>query len=116
MKITNATVYKQALNQIDIYMTQNPVRLTKRFDDLVAAVVEYEERLYPKVAPDPVEAIKFRMDQFGHSQAEVCRMTGLGKTHFSEVLCRKRKLNLDQIRKLNRYGIALEVLVREYKL
>lgn len=87
-----------------------------RIDDEIAAIQEYEREQFPRAEVDPVEAILFRMDQFDHKQADVARITGLARSHLSEVLNRKRKLNLDQVRRFNRYGIALDVLVRDYEL
>lgn len=66
--------------------------------------------------PDPVEAIKFRMEQYGHNQRKAAIKTGLYESHLSEVLLRKRKLSLNQIRQLYKYGIPLEVLIQEYNL
>jgi len=66
--------------------------------------------------PDPIEAIKFRMEQYEHNLTKASNITGISKSHLSEVLNRKRKLNLNQIRKLSLYGVPLKVLIQEYQL
>ena len=69
---------------------------------------------FPIDLPDPIEAIKFRMEQLGLKQKDLAALIGL-KSRVSEVLNRKRKLTIDMIRKLNAaLGIPTEILVREY--
>lgn len=63
--------------------------------------------------PDVIEAIKFRMEQYGHNLTQTAKITGIGKPHLSEVLNRKRKLSLNMIRRLYTYGIPLKVLIQE---
>lgn len=83
--------------------------------ELLALLVEkYEEENYPIGPPDPIEAIKFRMEQLGYKQKDLAEVIGL-KSRVSEVLNRKRKLTLEMIRKLHQLlGIPAEVLVKEY--
>lgn len=69
-----------------------------------------------KNLPDPIEAIKFRMEQYGHSQTEAAKIIGVTRSRLNEILHRKRKLSLVQIRRLEKYGVPLEVLVQDYKL
>jgi len=88
--------------------------------ELLSLLVEkYEHEHYPIEAPNPVEAIKFRMEQMNLKQADVAPLFG-GKTRVSEVLHGKRPLTLKMITLLNRYlGIPLESLVagnKEVKL
>jgi antitoxin component HigA of HigAB toxin-antitoxin module len=68
--------------------------------------------------PDPIEAIKFRMEQQGLSQADLMRAGCGNRSHISEMLNRKRKINLKFIRAY--YKIAdttpLKVLIQDYKL
>ncbi|SHI36999.1 Helix-turn-helix domain-containing protein [Arenibacter nanhaiticus] len=64
--------------------------------------------------PDPIEAIKFRMEQLGMKQKDLVAVVGY-KSRVSEILSKKRKLTLDIIRKLNTtLHIPTEVLVQEY--
>lgn len=64
--------------------------------------------------PDPIEAIKFRMEQMGMKQKDLAEVIGF-KSRVSEILNRKRKLTLEMIRKLHEtLRIPTEVLVQEY--
>ncbi|MCD6180736.1 MAG: helix-turn-helix domain-containing protein [Bacteroidales bacterium] len=80
--------------------------------ELLSLLVEkYEQENYAMEAPDPVEAIKFRMEQMNLKQADIAPLFG-GKTRVSEVLNGKRTLTLKMITLLNRYlGIPLESLM-----
>lgn len=88
--------------------------------ELLSLLVEkYEQEHYSVEAPNPIEAIKFRMEQMNLKQADIAPLFG-GKTRVSEVLSGKRPLTLKMITLLNRYlGIPLESLVignKEVKL
>ena len=88
--------------------------------ELLSLLVEkYEQEHHKMEAPDPIEAIKFRMEQMNLKQADIAPLFG-GKTRVSEVLNGKRKLTLKIITLVNRYlGIPLESLVsgnKEIKL
>ncbi len=82
--------------------------------ELLSLLVEqYERDNYKIEAPDPVEAIKFRMEQMDLKQVDVAPLFG-GKTRVSEVLNRKRPLTLKMITLLNSYlGIPFESLIVE---
>jgi antitoxin component HigA of HigAB toxin-antitoxin module len=62
--------------------------------------------------PSIVDALKFRMDRYGHSQAQACRVMKIPHSHFNEVLKRKRKPTFSQIRKFYQYGIPPKVLLQ----
>ncbi len=88
--------------------------------ELLSLLIEkYEQEHYLIEAPNPLEAIKFRMDQMNLKQSDIAPLFG-GKTRVSEVLNGKRPLSLKMITLLNRYlGIPLESLVignKEVKL
>jgi len=80
--------------------------------ELLSFLVEkYEQEHYPIEAPNPIEAIKFRMEQMNLKQSDISPIFG-GKTRVSEVLSGKRSLSLNTITYLNRYlGIPFELLV-----
>ena len=80
--------------------------------ELLSLLVElYEKEHYPIEAPNPIEAIKFRMEQMNLKQTDVAPLFG-GKTRVSEVLHGRRPLSLKMITLLHRYlGIPLESLV-----
>jgi len=80
--------------------------------ELLSILVEkYEQEQYPIDAPNPISAIKFRMEQMNLKQSDIASLFG-GKTRISEVLHGKRSLTLKMITLLNRYlGIPLESLI-----
>ncbi len=64
--------------------------------------------------PDPIEAIKFRMEQMGYSQNDLAKVVGL-KSQASEILNKKRKLTLEMIRQLHdALNIPTDVLIQSY--
>ena len=87
-----------------------------RLDVLVTLVQAYEAKHYPIDPPDPIEAIKFRMDQAGLKVADMVAF--IGPTHrVYEVLNRKRPLTLRMIRKLRSgLGIPADVLISDHEL
>lgn len=77
-------------------------------------VDQYEKENFPIDLPDPVEAIKFRMEQLDYNQADLAKIVGL-KSRASEILNKKRKLSLEMIRQLHdRLNIPTEVLIQSY--
>ena len=82
--------------------------------ELLSTLVEmYEEKLYPIDMPDPIEAVKFRMEQQGLTQQDLVPFIG-NRSKVSEVLNRKRLLTLSMMRGLNKgLGIPAEVLMQE---
>lgn len=107
--------YTQALNRLDEIFDSN--KNTSEGDELelLSLLIEhYENKHFAIENPDPIEAIKFKLKQLGLKQQDLANALGL-KSRASEVLNRKRKLNLDHIRKIHvLLGISLEVLVKEY--
>ena len=74
----------------------------------------YENDKFPVGFPDPIEAIKFRMEQLGYNQTDLANVVGL-KSRASEILNRKRKLSLEMIRQIHdRLNIPTEVLIQAY--
>ncbi len=70
--------------------------------------------IFQSTLPDPIEAIKFRMEQLGYTQTDLAEIVGL-KSRASEILNRKRKLSLDMIRKLHdKLNIPTDVLIQAY--
>ena len=90
---------------------------TPRADELeiLSLLIEkYEDEKFPIDLPDPIEAIKFRMEQSGLTQTDLADIVGQ-KSRASEILNRKRKLSLDMIRQLHKkWHIPIEVLVQAY--
>jgi HTH-type transcriptional regulator/antitoxin HigA len=77
-------------------------------------IEKYEKEHFPIEMPDPIEAIKFRMEQLGMKQKDLAEVVGY-KSRVSEILNRKRKLTVEMIRKLSvKLHISTEVLVQDY--
>lgn len=107
--------YQKALMRLEEVFDARPG--TKEGDelDILGLLIErYEDEHYPIEAPDPIEAIKFRMEQMGYKQKDLAEIIGY-KGRVSEILNRKRKLTLEMIRNLHeRLNIPLESLVKAY--
>jgi HTH-type transcriptional regulator/antitoxin HigA len=106
--------YQHTLTLIDELMDASPN--TPEGDELellVTLVALYEEKHYPIAMPNPVEAIKFRMEQQGLKQQDLVTFMG-SKSKVSEVLNRKRPLSLSMMRALHKgLGIPAEILLQE---
>ncbi|MBI9070820.1 MAG: ImmA/IrrE family metallo-endopeptidase [Melioribacteraceae bacterium] len=112
--IKNINDYEKALARIDSIFDAKPG--TSEYDELelLTTLVElYEEKQFPIDFPDPLEAIKFRMEQLGLFQKDMTPYFG-SKSKVSEILNGKRTLTLAMMRILNsELGIPAEVLLRE---
>jgi HTH-type transcriptional regulator / antitoxin HigA len=83
-----------------------------RLDILATLVDAYENEHYPMDPPDPIEAIKFRMEQRGLTRKDLADILG-SRTRVAEVLNRRRGLSINMIRRLHeKLGISVEVLIR----
>lgn len=86
-------------------------RVAKKLEVLVTLVEAYETKHHRIGPPDPIEAIRFRMEQEGLSRADLEKMIG-SRARVSEVLNRKRPLTIAMIRRLrNALGISADVLI-----
>lgn len=107
--------YKNTLKEISRLMQSDPELGTSegdRLDVLTTLVQAYEAKHFPIDLPDPVEAIKFRMEQGGLTAKDLEPMIGR-RNRVYEVLNRKRPLTLPMIRKLHQQlGIPAESLIR----
>jgi len=114
--IKNEKDYTQTLGYIENLMNAKPN--TPQMDELevLTTLVEaYEEQYYKIEAPDPIEAIKFRMEQEGLKQKDLVTIVG-SKSRVSEILNRKRKLTIEMIRNLHKQlHIPIESLFLDYK-
>ena len=108
--------YDTALSQIESLMDAKPN--TPQMDELevLTTLVEvYEEQHYAIDTPDPIEAIKFRMEQEGLKQKDLVSIVG-SKSRVSEILNKKRKLTIEMIRNLHKQlHIPIESLFLDYK-
>lgn len=111
--------YKEALREVSAFFDNEPTSGTPdgdRFEVLLTLVEAYETKHYQIDLPDPVEAIKFRMDQSGLTPKDLVPYIGrLNRVY--EVLNRKRPLTLNMIWKLNqKLGIPAECLIQPPKI
>jgi len=107
--------YIRALERLDVIFDAKPG--TKEGDELEILGIlleKYENERFPIELPDPVEAIKFRMEQLNYQQKDLTKVLGQ-KSRASEILNRKRKLSLEIIRKLHEHlNIPTDVLIQPY--
>jgi len=114
--IHNEADYKLALETASAYFDHEPAPGSPEgdhFEVLLTLIQAWEAKHFPMELPDPVEAIKFRMEQSGMAVKDLEPMIGRSNRIY-EVLARKRPLTLGMIRRLHRgLGIPAEVLVAE---
>jgi HTH-type transcriptional regulator/antitoxin HigA len=115
--IRNNAQYEDALARVYALMQKDLKPESKDSDELEILSIlikEYEQEHYPVPNPSPLEAIKFRLEQMGMSEAELSDILGY-RSRKSEILSGKRKLSLAMIRKLNEIlHIPAEVLIQAY--
>ena len=113
--IRNEKDYQSALKRLElIFDAKKGSEKGDELEILSILIDRYENENFPIGMPDPIEAIKFRMEQMGMKQKDLAEVVGF-KSRVSEILSKKRKLTLDMIRKLNTtLNIPTEVLVQDY--
>ncbi|MES2654299.1 MAG: transcriptional regulator [Bacteroidota bacterium] len=113
--IKTETDYNKALERLELIFDAKPN--TSEGDELAILgilIEQYENENFPVDLPDPIEAIKFRMEQMGYSQTDLANIVGF-KGRASEILNRKRKLSLKMIRQLHdNLHIPTDVLIQAY--
>jgi HTH-type transcriptional regulator/antitoxin HigA len=107
--------YQQALLRLkQIFDAKRGSAEGDEFEVLGILIDTYEKNQYPIAFPDPIEAIKFRMEQLGYNQSDLAVVVGL-KSRASEILNKKRKLTLEMIRNLHEtMNIPTDVLIQQY--
>lgn len=115
--IKTETDYKQALERLEtIFSAEIGTSESDEADVLGLLIDDYEKRHFPIEAPDPIEAIKIRMEEMQLKQTDLINEIG-GKSRVSEILNRKRKLTVEMIRKLTtRLNLSPELLITDYQL
>lgn len=104
--------YESALALVSELMNAQTRKEGARLRAQAAIVAAYEARIRPPRPVDPIEAIKFRMDQMGLKRADLVKIIG-SKSKVSEILNRKRPLSLAMIRRLHKeLKIPADVLIR----
>jgi HTH-type transcriptional regulator / antitoxin HigA len=110
--IKTARDYDRTLGRIEQLMEAKPgTKAGDKLDVLTTLVEAYETKHHAIYPPDPIEAIKFRMDQLGMTRKDLETVLG-GRGRVSEILTRQRNLSLEMIRRLYRkLHIPLESLI-----
>lgn len=105
--------YDAALAEVErLWGAKSGTAKGDRLDVLATLIEAYEARHYPMDPPDPIEAIRFRMEQQGLTRKDLEPMIG-ARNRVAEVLNRKRGLSIEMIRQLHdKLGISAEVLIR----
>ena len=115
--IKNDEDHRAALSRIEQLWDAEPNTPEGDELDVLATLVEvFEEAQFPIDLPDPIAAIRFRMEQQGLEDKDLVPFLGQ-RSRVTEVLNRQRRLSIAMIRKLNKgLSIPLECLVKEYQL
>lgn len=109
--------YEVALSRLEeIFDAKTGTPESDELDILAIIVDEYENRHFPIDAPDPIEAIKIRMEEMNLKQIDLINEIGT-KSRVSEILNRKRKLTVEMIRNLTvRLNLSPKSLISDYPL
>jgi HTH-type transcriptional regulator/antitoxin HigA len=115
--IRSAADYERALADLErLWGAESGTADGDRLDVLATLIDAYEAEHEPIDPPDPIEAIRFRMEQQGLTRKDLGRFIGT-RTRVAEVLNRKRGLSIAMIRRLHEgLGIAAEILIRPSRL
>lgn len=106
--------YEEALARLEeIFDAKSGTTKGDELEVLGILVDDYEKKHFPIESPNPIEAIKFRMDQLDLAQKDLAKILG-SKSRASEILSGKRSLSLRHIKILSsKLGIPAEILIRE---
>ncbi|MNK64894.1 Antitoxin HigA [compost metagenome] len=107
--------YQNALSRLEVIFDAKVGSPESDEADIIGLLIdEYEKKNYPITAPDPIEAIKIRMEEMQLKQTDLIEAIG-GKSRVSEVLNRKRKLTIGMIRSLTtKLNLSPSLLIGEY--
>lgn len=109
--------YRAALKRLEEIFDAKPgTPESDELEILGLMVDDYENKHFPIEAPDPIEAIKIRMEEMHLRQVDLIPEIG-GKSRVSEILNRKRRLTVDMIRNLAaRLNLSADLLIKDYQL
>lgn len=115
--IRNEEDYQEAVERLEVIFDSDPDTPDGQEAEILSLLIErYEEEHFPIEAPDPIEAIKIRMEEMGLKQKDLIGVIG-GKSRVSETLNKRKWLTLEMVRSLERFlSIPASTLVREYDL
>jgi len=107
--------YEKSLERLEeIFQASADSQEGDEAEILTILIEKYEDEHYPIEAPDPIEAIKFRMEQMGMTKSDLAKVIGY-PSRVTEILSRKRKLTLNMIRNLHeKLRIPYESLIADY--
>ena len=107
--------YQKALKRIEVIFDSEPETEEGDELELLSLLIDNFEKVhYPVELPDPVEAIKFRMEQMDYKPKDLANVIGF-RSRVTEILNKKRKLSLPMIRRISKQmHIPTDVLVQEY--
>jgi HTH-type transcriptional regulator/antitoxin HigA len=114
-QIKSEADYRLALKRLELIFDAEPNTTEGDELEILGVLIDnYEKLHFPIDMPDPIEAIKFRMEQLNYTNQDLAAIIGL-KSRVSEILNKKRKLSIGMIRKLHSaLSIPTDVLVQEY--
>tara|TARA_B100000809_G_scaffold101249_1_gene99814 strand:+ start:1789 stop:2157 length:369 start_codon:yes stop_codon:yes gene_type:complete len=109
--------YDKALERLELIFDATPNSKEGDEAEILSLLIDnYENKHYPIGPPDPIEAIKIRMEEMNLKQKDLVGVIG-GKSRVSEILNKKKRLTVEMIRELERtLHISASVLVNNYKL
>jgi HTH-type transcriptional regulator / antitoxin HigA len=109
--------YKTALKRLEeVFDAKNGTPESDEADVLGLLIDDYEKKYYPIGSPDPIEAIKIRMEEMHLKRVDLAKELG-GKNRVSEILNRKRKLTVEMIRNLTtKLNLSAGLLINDYQL
>lgn len=109
--------YNKALKRLEeIFDAKLGTSESDELEMLGLLIDDYENKFYPIEAPDPIEAIKIRMEEMHLKQVDFIPEIG-GKSRVSEILNRKRRLTVEMIRKLAiKLNLYANILISDYQL
>jgi len=110
--------HENAINRLEEIFDSKPEDDTFKEAELLVMLIEnYELETEPAFPnPDPIEIIKFKMEQNNLKNKDLAKIIG-SKSKASEILNKKRRLTLNMIRQINKFlGIPAEMLINEYEL
>lgn len=115
--IKNKKQYEEALAKIHSLMQKELKHNSEKYnllETLSILIEKYEEENYPIESPDPIEAIKYKLEVLGLKDSDLKNCLGYS-SRVSEIMNKKRKLSLQMIRTIHRkLNIPLESLIKEY--
>ncbi len=109
--------YEKSLERLELIFDANPNSKEGDEAEILSMLIEnYENKYYPIEVPDPIDAIKIRMEEMNLKQKDLVGVIG-GKSRVSEILNKKKKLTVEMIRELERIlHISASVLISNYQL